>query len=619
MKDGRGHSRGDAGGEETNPRRLDYQEEKGDHVKRRDWIVLAIIQRYGYLGKERLRERSGLPIEYLEGSLRTLQEEGYLSPELAVTEKTAALIEANRPRRAIILAAGAGVRMLPELTPKGLLTLNDEPLIERCIHQLHEAGVFDITAVVGYRQEAFEYLSDKFGVKLIPNEDYATHDSLRSLARALEETSLENCYIVPSDLWFSRNPFSETEYFSWYAVSGIVDDDSYVRVNRNMELKRIDSHQSGNAMLGLSYLLPRDAAAIAQRIRHLDEQRRYARSDWEEALFREGKMIPYAKVMVGQPYFIIKTYEQLGELADETEQRRSSMLSYIAQAIHLEDKSRIRDMQMLKKGMTNKLMRFSCDGENYLLRIPGEGSNKLTNRQEEAVVYGALTGKGVSDEIVHISGETGFKITRFWEGSRGCDKGSEEDVAACMALLRQFHGLKLSVPHDFDIFERLEYYQSLRGEKSTYHDYEEVKDQVLLLKDILAALPGERTLCHIDSVPDNFLFTPQGLYLIDWEYAGMCDPWIDVAMFCISAAYDREQIDRTMALYAGREPTLAERAKVYCYVSAGGLLWSQWCEYKQQFGVNYSEYAVRVYRYAKRFHVYAKEMFELWKKEGGPA
>lgn len=596
-----------------------FSGERSPRLKRRDWIVLAIIQHDGYLDKERIRQRSGLPIEYLEDSLRTLRAEGYLSPEGTTTEKTAALVEANRPRRAVILAAGAGVRMLPELTPKGLLTLNDEPLIERCIHQLHDVGVFDITAVVGYRWEAFEYLADKFGVRLIINEDYASHDSLRSLAKAAEEVSLENCYIVPSDLWFSRNPFSETEYFSWYAVSGIVDDDSYVRLNRNMELRRIDAHQSGNAMLGLGYLLPGDADVVTRRLRHLDAQRRHARSDWEEALFQEGKMLPYAKVMVGQPYFIIKTYEQLGDLADETEQRRSSMLSYIAQAIHLEDKGRIRDMHMLKKGMTNKLMRFSCDGENYLLRIPGEGSNKLTNRREEAVVYSALAGKGISDEIVHISGEIGFKITRFWEGSRGCDKTSETDVAACMALLGKFHAMGLSVPHDFNIFEKLAYYESLRGEKSTYHNYEEVRAQVVALKDILDALPGERTLCHIDSVPDNFLFTPQGLYLIDWEYAGMCDPWIDVAMFCISAAYDKEGIDRTMALYAGREPTLAEKAKVYCYVAAGGLLWSQWSEYKQQFGVNYSEYAVRQYRYARHFPAYAQEAYAQWQREGGGA
>ena len=40
-------------------------------------------------------------------------------------------------------------------------------MIERQIKQLHGAGVTDITIVVGYLKEKFEYLIDKFGVKFL--------------------------------------------------------------------------------------------------------------------------------------------------------------------------------------------------------------------------------------------------------------------------------------------------------------------------------------------------------------------------------------------------------------------------------------------------------------------
>jgi CTP:phosphocholine cytidylyltransferase-like protein len=42
--------------------------------------------------------------------------------------------------------------------PKALLEVHREPLIERLIRQLHEAGVHDITVVVGYMKEGFDYL-----------------------------------------------------------------------------------------------------------------------------------------------------------------------------------------------------------------------------------------------------------------------------------------------------------------------------------------------------------------------------------------------------------------------------------------------------------------------------
>ena len=74
-----------------------------------------------------------------------------------------------RTKRAVILAAGFGMRMVPigSECPKGLLTVFGEVLIERTIQQLKEAQVEEIYVVVGFMKERFEYLEEKFGVKLI--------------------------------------------------------------------------------------------------------------------------------------------------------------------------------------------------------------------------------------------------------------------------------------------------------------------------------------------------------------------------------------------------------------------------------------------------------------------
>ena len=87
---------------------------------------------------------------------------------------------------AVILAAGFGSRFVPMTfeTPKGLLEVYGERMIERQIKQLHEAGVTDITIVVGYLKEKFEYLIDKFGVKLLYNPEYHNKNTLTTLYRA---------------------------------------------------------------------------------------------------------------------------------------------------------------------------------------------------------------------------------------------------------------------------------------------------------------------------------------------------------------------------------------------------------------------------------------------------
>jgi len=116
-------------------------------------------------------------------------------------------------------------------------------------------------------------------------------------------------------------------------------------------------------------------------------------------------------------------------------------------------------------------------------------------------------------------------------------------------------------------------------------------------------------------VPDNFLFCtrPDGseeLQLTDWEYAGMQDPHVDVAMFAIYSLYDRRETDGLIDLYFENACDEMTRAKIYCYVAMCGLLWSNWCEYKRKLGVEFGEYSLRQYRYAKEYFGYARALIE---------
>ena len=109
---------------------------------------------------------------------------------------------------------------------------------------------------------------------------------------------------------------------------------------------------------------------------------------------------------------------------------------------------------------------------------------------------------------------------------------------------------------------------------------------------------------HIDAVPDNFLFEAEDdeVRLIDWEYAAMQDPHVDLAMFSIYSFYDREQIDDLIDIYFNGSCDKNTRLKIYCYIAVGGLLWSNWCEYKRTLGVEFGEYSLRQYRYAKEYY-----------------
>ena len=119
---------------------------------------------------------------------------------------------------AIIMAAGTASRFVPlsEETPKGLLEVRGEILIERQIKQLREASVEDITIVLGYKAEMFRYLHDKYGVQLVYNDDYQVYNNTSSMIRVVDR--LGDTFICCSDHYFIENVFLEKLEDSYYAA-----------------------------------------------------------------------------------------------------------------------------------------------------------------------------------------------------------------------------------------------------------------------------------------------------------------------------------------------------------------------------------------------------------------
>ena len=568
--------------------------------------ILNNLIKEPFINQRILAAQTGHSLGIVNRSIKELISEGYLDEEIRPTEKALREAKEKAPKNAIILAAGFGMRMVPinTETPKGLLEIKGERLIECTIRQLHEVGITEIYVVVGFMKEQYEYLIDEYGVDLIVAPDYASKNNLHSLKTAADH--LSNSYIIPCDIWCEKNPYSRNELYSWYMVSDLVDDDSTVRVNRKQELVVQKEQAGGNAMIGICYLLETEAEIVRERLEELGRDSRYDGAFWEETLYRKDRMIVTARVVHAADAVEINTYEQLREIDSDSSQLQTDAIQVICEALGAQQ-NEVTNITVLKKGMTNRSFLFSCKDKKYIMRIPGEGTDQLINRRQEAAVYQTIAGRRICDEIAYINPENGYKITEYLEGARVCDAENEEDLQKCMKKLREFHGQKLRVDHSFDLFGQMEYYESLwEGTPSAYKDYEKTKAHVLQLKDYIEANAGEWVLTHIDAVPDNFLFVEENgkeeIRLIDWEYAGMQDPHVDIAMFCIYSLYKKEQVDHLIDLYFEGNCDDRTRIKIYCYIAVCGLLWSNWCEYKRKLGVEFGEYSLRQYRYAKDYY-----------------
>lgn len=120
----------------------------------------------------------------------------------------------HKVKRAIIMAAGTGKRMNPITlkTPKPLIEVNGKPMIETIIDGLHKNGIYEIYVTVGYRQEQFDFLKEKYkGIKTIYDPLYDTGNNITTLYVARDY--LEESIILDGDQ-IIYNPEILTPFFN---------------------------------------------------------------------------------------------------------------------------------------------------------------------------------------------------------------------------------------------------------------------------------------------------------------------------------------------------------------------------------------------------------------------
>lgn len=557
--------------------------------------------------------------------------------EYSLLKEGVRLLMKYRVDSAVILAAGFGSRFVPLTfeTPKGLLEVFGERMVERQIKQLHEAGIMDITIMVGYLKEKFEYLIDKYNVKLLYNPEYHEKNTLSTLWHARDCFKGKNTYLLSSDNWIRTNMYHTYECGAWYSASFMKGKTSEWCLSFNKK-----GLLTGVAIGGMDSWVMYGPAFFSKEFSELffPVLENYYKAPGTEQMFWEQPLADLLNGTAGehlpgveappvpdiyinkQPEGQVYEFENLEELrlfdSRYQDHSDSAAMQLISEVLHIPE-SEITDLRRLKAGMTNQSFLFRANGRSYICRVPGPGTDKLINRRQEKAVYDAVKHLDLSEHVVYMSADTGYKISEYYEGARNGNPKDLDDITQSIRLLHRLHDSKLSVEHRFDVRERIDFYETLCAgyERQLFEDYSMVRSHMNGLLDRLEHLNRPQVLSHIDSVCDNILFLPDGsLRLIDWEYAGMCDPLIDVSMCAIYSYYSEEEINRLLRIYLHREPKAEERFIYYSYIALGGFLWCLWAVYKSSLGEEFGEYTLIMYRYAKNYYrkiITAPEFLEI--------
>ncbi len=300
------------------------------------------------------------------------------------------------------------------------------------------------------------------------------------------------------------------------------------------------------------------------------------------------------------------------EKAVENTQFLNSAIDIAASALQV-TRDEISGFYLMDKGMTNDSYIFYCKDRKYIYRHAGRGSEMLVDRYREYANYMVLAGRGISDVVIYHNPINGTKITEFLEDSKGIDVNNENHMEQALVALRKLHSADIVSPHDFDFLQTIDYYEEIcrNMEVEFYPSYHRYKGIITDLLSKIEKLNVPKCFCHIDFVPGNCLLDKDGhVVLIDWEYSGRQDPVVDVAMFCISAAFNKIQSDRLLKNYLQRRPTTAEYARFYTYIATAGLMWSLWSEFKTASGEVFEGYTERTFNLCKKYSHLAAGLFE---------
>ena len=230
--------------------------------------------------------------------------------------------------------------------------------------------------------------------------------------------------------------------------------------------------------------------------------------------------------------------------------------------------------KLLADGPTNTTWLVTQAGERHVLRLDKPAAVGLgLDRAGEQAVCAAVAAVGLGPRYTWFDTAAGVCLRPFVDGASlaADDLRDRRTLVGLGAALRRLHALP-AVGRPFDPLAAARRYADQLG---TPH----AAGLARRAEGILTAAPPHPSavLCHNDLVAENIIRVPgPGLVLIDWEYAGMGDPYFDLAVVIRHHGLADDLAGHFLGSYLARAPLQAERSHLAHQCDFYGVLLDLW-------------------------------------------
>lgn len=586
-------------------------------IKAKEWVndveeyVENNIHYYTFKSKAEIKE-------LVEG----LKNKGYITDNF-VTELGKKEIESCRVKNAVILAAGGTDISAKSVysMPKGLFIKNGETLIERQIRQLKEAGINDITVVIGYKQELYFFLVDKWGVNLEINPDLSKNN-IYSLYIA--RNYIDSTYILNCDNYFEENPFSQYEYNSFHATvyKENARNELVVKKNQSGRIISVSScARSGECIYGHAYLDSEMSRRLCNYMEAEMDDFRITSLFWEEFVsLHADDLDMYVREYPKDFLFEFDSIQEIQNIDGLFLGNVSGWINNKICAVLDCQEEDISDINVLEKGLSNILFTFVVRGERYIFRYPGDSTHFFIYRKNECIAN-KLAAKAHADDTYIYIDEQGAKISKFRENCIDLHGKYYEDVELMKRIakkIKAFHDEGRDLPnweeYNYDPVwqtERL-FKEASKMKGNLFKIFE--KEWIMIRKlQKYADMDGiKHTMCHNDINIDNILLTDTTLDIIDYEFAGYNDPGYDFGRVIAGLDYepDEPKINEILEAYFGRPATEKEYLHWMAYSAIHNWYYVGWALYKESISESSRDWMVFFYKQTKKIASWCLPKYE---------
>ena len=236
----------------------------------------------------------------------------------------------------------------------------------------------------------------------------------------------------------------------------------------------------------------------------------------------------------------------------------------------------------LEGGMSNYTYVVECEGKKYTYRVPGKFAEKFVDRVEEWENIQEVNRLGLNNITEYVEIRSGEKLAEYVEGTIMSTTDVVSYNAMSVAALKKIHNSDLKF-RDYNAFGRLDADQNYCLETGYVfpQEYLDLRKKLDAIRATQTHVP--KVPCHCDYQPTNLVISGDKLYVLDWEFAGMNDPFYDIA------CYGNAGFDKALALlkeYVGREPNKEELQRLYFHRAFQCLQWFNVAIFKDRVGLS---------------------------------